>query len=108
MPNEPEKEGLADGGPSGPDDAATRLEAFAVQLAGEPGDSAPEVARDRGWLDENGAPLRALHDPGGETVKGISAAEARGGVLYLGMLEGRGIGRLRLDDAGDATPGADP
>ncbi len=48
-------------------------------------------------LDEEGTIRRSLQDPGGQIIPQVtSAEEAADGYLYLGNLEGRGIGRLAL------------
>jgi len=39
-------------------------------------------------LDENGRIVRSLHDPGGQTVRGISTARPWGDRLYLGTFDG--------------------
>jgi hypothetical protein len=51
----PEREPVSDTG-------ASRLEAFAAQLAGESDESPVEAARSRGWLDENGEPTQEGRD----------------------------------------------
>lgn len=47
-------------------------------------------------LDEQGRPVRTLHDPGGERVLQITSVEEVEGQLYLGNLTQDWIGRLPL------------
>ena len=47
-------------------------------------------------LDETGKILRSLHDPGGAHLTTITSAEEVDGVLYLGSLKAKQVGRLQL------------
>lgn len=47
-------------------------------------------------LDEEGRPLRSLHDPGGRHVREITTAREFGGSLYFGTLENDWIGVYAL------------
>lgn len=47
-------------------------------------------------LDGEGRVTHSLHDPDGGTLREVSSAVERGGVLYLGSLYGEAIGRYAL------------
>lgn len=47
-------------------------------------------------VDADGQPLRSLQDPSGDVVDAVTSAEERDGQLWLGTLNGNGIGVLTL------------
>ena len=47
-------------------------------------------------VDRDGKPIRALHDPTGARVPSTTSAVERDGMLWMGLLDGDRIARLRL------------
>ncbi len=48
-------------------------------------------------LDGDGRVARSLHDPGGERLPNVTSVEEWDGVLYLGSITGRAVGRYPLE-----------
>ena len=49
-------------------------------------------------IDESGRVLRSFHDPEGQTVHMITAAEPHAGHLYLSSIGGDWIARCPIED----------